>query len=71
MSTPETPALRSEPLARQLTALGVWLLVINGIIGAGIFGLPANAVLLVSAIGYFWPGADDPGTRTAEQSALQ
>ena len=142
MSTPETPALRSEPLARQLTALGVWLLVINGIIGAGIFGLPAdaarlagsfspwvfvicaalmlpvmlsfaelashfdgtggpvryagsvsgryagfqagwafyiarltafsaNAVLLVSAIGCFWPGADDPGTRTAEQSALQ
>jgi hypothetical protein len=54
-----------------LTALGVWLLVINGIIGAGIFGLPADAVLLVSAIGYFWPGADDPGTRTAEQSALQ
>ena len=136
MSTPETPTLRSEPLARQLTALGVWLLVINGIIGAGIFGLPAdaarlagsfspwvfvicaalmlpvmlsfaelashfdgtggpvryagsvfgryagfqagwafyiarltafsaNAVLLVSAIGYFWPGADDPGTRLA------
>ena len=23
----------------------------------------ANAVLLVSAIGYFWPGADDPDTR--------
>lgn len=136
MSTPETPILRSEPLARQLSALGVWLLVINGIIGAGIFGLPAdaarlagtfspwvfvtcaalmlpvmlsfaelashfdgtggpvryagsvfgryagfqagwafyiarltafsaNAVLLVSAIGYFWPGADDPGARLA------
>jgi amino acid transporter len=119
-----------------LTALGVWLLVINGIIGAGIFGLPAdaarlagsfspwvfvicaalmlpvmlsfaelashfdgtggpvryagsvfgryagfqagwafyiarltafsaNAALLVSAIGYFWPGADDPGARLA------
>ena len=134
--TPETPTLRPEPLARQLSALGVWLLVINGIIGAGIFGLPAdaarlagsfspwvfvicaalmlpvmlsfaelashfdgtggpvryagsvfgryagfqagwafyiarltafsaNAVLLVSAIGYFWPGADDPGVRLA------
>ena len=136
MRTPETPTLRPEPLARQLSALGVWLLVINGIIGAGIFGLPAdaarlagsfspwvfvicaalmlpvmlsfaelashfdgtggpvryagsvfgryagfqagwafyiarltafsaNAVLLVSAIGYFWPGADDPGVRLA------
>ena len=136
MRTPETPTLRPEPLARQLSALGVWLLVINGIIGAGIFGLPAdaarlagsfspwvfvicaalmlpvmlsfaelashfdgtggpvryagsvfgryagfqagwafyiarltafsaNAVLLVSAIGYFWPGADDPGARLA------
>lgn len=35
-----------EPLARQLSALGVWLLVINGIIGAGIFGLPAEAARL-------------------------
>jgi amino acid transporter len=136
VSTPEKPALRIEPLARQLSALGVWLLVINGIIGAGIFGLPseaarlagsfspcvfvicaalmlpvmlsfaelashfdgtggpvryagsvfgpyagfqagwafyvarltafsANAVLLVGAIGYFWPGADAPGARLA------
>lgn len=136
MTTPETTPLRSEPLARQLSAVGVWLLVINGIIGAGIFGLPAdaarlagsfspwvfvicaalmlpvmlsfaelashfdgtggpvryagsvfgrcagfqagwafyiarltafsaNAVLLVSAIGYFWPGAEDPGVRLA------
>ena len=136
MRTPETPTSRPEPLARQLSALGVWLLVINGIIGAGIFGLPAdaarlagsfspwvfvicaalmlpvmlsfaelashfdgtggpvryagsvfgryagfqagwafyiarltafsaNAVLLVSAIGYFWPGADDPAARLA------
>ena len=136
MRPPEAPTLNPEPLARQLSALGVWLLVINGIIGAGIFGLPAdaarlaggfspwvfvicaalmlpvmlsfaelashfdgtggpvryagsvfgryagfqagwafyiarltafsaNAVLLVSAIGYFWPGADDPGARLA------
>lgn len=127
---------RPEPLTRQLSALGVWLLVINGIIGAGIFGLPAeaarlaggfspwvfvicaaamlpvmlsfaelashfdgtggpvryagsafgplvgfqagwafyiarltaysaNAVLLVSAIGFFWPAADQPGMRLA------
>lgn len=119
-----------------MSALAVWLLVINGIVGAGIFGLPgeaarlagafspwvfvicaalalpvmlvfaelashfdgtggpvryadsafgpfagfqagwasyvarltsfsANAVALVSAIGYFWPGADDPGVRLA------
>jgi len=46
VSTPETPTLRSEPLARQLSALGVWLLVINGIIGAGTFGLPADAARL-------------------------
>ena len=136
MATPDARAAGSEPLARQLSALGVWLLVINGIIGAGIFGLPgeaarlaggfspwvfllcaalilpvmlsfaelashfdgtggpvryagsvfgpyagfqagwafyiarltafsANAVLLVSALGYFWPGADAPGTRIA------
>jgi amino acid transporter len=36
----------AEPLARQLSALGVWLLVINGIVGAGIFGLPAEAARL-------------------------
>jgi hypothetical protein len=29
-----------------LSALGVWLLVINGIIGAGIFGMPAVAARL-------------------------
>lgn len=129
-------AAHREPLARELSALGVWLLVINGTVGAGIFGLPAeaarlagdfspwifaicaalmlpvmlcfaelasrvdgtggpvryagiafgpfagfqagwafyiarltafsaNAVLLVGAIGYFWPGADQPGVRLA------
>ena len=129
-------AQRTEPLARQLSGTAVWLLVINGIIGAGIFGLPgeaarlagdfspwvfllcaalvlpvmlsfaelashfdgtggpvryagsafgpfagfqagwayyvarltafsANAVLLVGAIGYFWPAAEEPGVRLA------
>jgi amino acid transporter len=124
---------QSEPLERQLSGLAVWLLVINGVVGAGIYGLPgeaarlagafspwvfvlcavlmlpvmlsfaelasrfettggpvryvgsvfgpaggflagwatyvarltafsANAVLLVNAVGYFWQGADDPGT---------
>ena len=124
------------PLARDLSGIGVWMLVINGIVGAGIFGLPgeaarlaggfspwvylgcaalmlpvmlsfaelssrheesggpvryagavygplagflagwalylgrmtafaANAVVLVGAIGYFWPAADAPATRLA------
>lgn len=134
MSIPS--AARQEPLARQLSGVAIWLLVINGIIGAGIFGLPAeaarlagdfspwvfllcaglvlpvmlcfaelashfdgtggpvryagsvfgelagfqagwafyvarltafsaNSVLLVGAIGYFWPAADLPGVRLA------
>jgi amino acid transporter len=45
MTTLESPT-PEEPLARQLSALGVWLLVINGMIGAGIFGLPAEAARL-------------------------
>lgn len=136
MTAPIPPSLQSEPLERQLSGLAVWLLVINGVVGAGIFGLPgeaarlagafspwvfvlcavvmlpvmlsfaelasrfeatggpvryvgsvfgpaagflagwatyvarltafsANSVLLVSALGYFWPGADDPGMRLA------
>lgn len=35
-----------EPLVRQLSAFGLWLLVINGMIGAGIFGVPAEAARL-------------------------
>lgn len=33
---------RDEPLRRQLTVWGLWLLAINGMIGAGIFGVPAG-----------------------------
>ncbi len=136
MTAPVRPTPPQEPLERQLSGLAVWLLVINGVVGAGIFGLPgeaarlagafspwvfvlcavvmlpvmlsfaelasrfeatggpvryvgsvfgpaagflagwatyvarltafsANAVLLVSAVGYFWPGADDSGMRVA------
>ncbi len=136
MTAPFPPTPQPEPLERQLSGLAVWLLVINGVIGAGIFGLPgeaarlagafspwvfvicavamlpvmlsfaelasrfeatggpvryvgsvfgpaagflagwatyiarltafsANAVLLVSALGYFWPGADDSAMRLA------
>jgi len=42
----EQPAVGDEPLVRQLSALGIWLLAINGMIGAGIFGLPAEAARL-------------------------
>lgn len=70
VSTPETPALRSEPLARQLTALGVWLLVINGIIGAGIFGLPADAarLALLFAVSACLTAITVVGTRNAMSS---
>lgn len=42
----EQPAVSDEPLVRQLSALGIWLLAVNGMIGAGIFGLPAEAARL-------------------------
>lgn len=32
-----------EPLRRELSALTLWLLMINGMVGAGIFGVPAEA----------------------------
>lgn len=46
MTTRQALPERPEPLARQLSGLAVWLLVINGIIGAGIFGLPGEAARL-------------------------
>mgnify|MGYP001275767262 CR=1 FL=1 len=39
--TQSAPAI--EPLKRQLSAFALWLLAINGMIGAGIFGIPAAA----------------------------
>ncbi len=36
-----------EALARQLGVGALWLLIINGMIGAGIFGIPAEAARLV------------------------
>lgn len=38
-----------EPLIRRLTALGIWMLAVNGMIGAGIFGVPAGAAALAGA----------------------
>lgn len=39
----------NERLARSLTAAGLWVLTINGLIGAGIFGVPAEAARLTGA----------------------
>jgi amino acid transporter len=38
-----------EPLIRRLTVFGIWLLVVNGMIGAGIFGVGAEAARLTGA----------------------
>lgn len=38
-----------KPLPRVLTAWGLWLLMVNGMIGAGIFGVPAAAEQLAGA----------------------
>ncbi len=40
------PHQQSESLKRQLTVVGLWLLAINGMIGAGIFGVPAKTFAL-------------------------
>ncbi|HMB38092.1 MAG TPA: APC family permease [Wenzhouxiangellaceae bacterium] len=47
MSNPKTAA--NEGLIRQLGALGIALLALNGMIGAGIFGVPAGAAALAGA----------------------
>lgn len=39
-----------EPVVRSLSATGLWLLIINGMIGAGIFGVPAEAARLAGAL---------------------
>lgn len=39
----------SEPLVRRLTVVGLWLVVVNGMVGAGIFGLPGQAAKLAGA----------------------
>jgi amino acid transporter len=42
-------SLEQEPLVRQLSAAGIWLLAVNGMIGAGIFGVPAGVAALAGA----------------------
>jgi len=38
---------RKEQLVRRFTVIGLWVLVFNGILGAGIFGLPAKVAAQV------------------------
>lgn len=45
-AAPATAVPGEEPLLRQLSAAGIWLLALNGMIGAGIFGVPAGAAAL-------------------------
>jgi len=40
---------RKEQLVRRFTVLGLWVLVFNGILGAGIFGLPAKVAAQVGS----------------------
>jgi len=40
------PTRTEEPLLRELSVVGLGLLVVNGMIGAGIFGLPSEAARL-------------------------
>lgn len=46
LSSPASPRFAAAALPRQLGFWSLWLLVINGLIGAGIFGLPAGAARL-------------------------
>lgn len=49
MPVPTPPSRAEEPLPRRLTLWALWLLVINGMIGAGIFGVPAGLALAAGA----------------------
>lgn len=42
-----------EKLPRSLGMWGIWMLVVNGLIGAGIFGLPSGAALLAGEYSIF------------------
>jgi len=44
--TPPAPSSTEEKLPRNLGLWGIWMLVVNGLIGAGIFGLPSGAAAL-------------------------
>jgi len=44
--TPPASSGTEEKLPRNLGLWGIWMLVVNGLIGAGIFGLPSGAAAL-------------------------
>ena len=44
--TPSNTSGSEEKLPRNLGLWGIWMLVVNGLIGAGIFGLPSGAAAL-------------------------
>ena len=44
--SPPTTSGSEEKLPRNLGLWGIWMLVVNGLIGAGIFGLPSGAAAL-------------------------
>ena len=44
--TPPESSSTEEKLPRNLGLWGIWMLVVNGLIGAGIFGLPSGAAAL-------------------------
>lgn len=46
MTQGNTSEEKSEKLPRNLGLWGIWMLVVNGLIGAGIFGLPSGAAAL-------------------------
>ncbi|MCG8373340.1 MAG: APC family permease [Balneolales bacterium] len=46
MSNYQAPNSKEEQLPRNLGTWGLWLLVVNGLVGAGIFGLPSGASAL-------------------------
>lgn len=46
LNAPPDTTHTGEKLPRKLTAWGLWLLVVNGFVGAGIFGLPGGAAAL-------------------------
>ena len=46
IQTPSSNSGPEEKLPRNLGLWGIWMLVVNGLIGAGIFGLPSGAATL-------------------------
>lgn len=50
-TSPSTPEPVREPLPRQLTGFSLWLLMVNGVVGAGIFGLPGEVARLAGSTG--------------------